>query len=114
MKSGCISIYLQQWFSKPLKKMPDDIRSFVASNFPDWQELTPTQRRVKAEQNDVQLSTKWRLKLERAGRQDAVFKESREGRAAICIGWYNDQLNASTWFGLREPAPFIWTGFPRR
>lgn len=105
MESGKIIVYLERWFSKPLKKLPDGIRVFVECNFPDWSKMTTEQRRISAEHKDVQLSTKWRLKIERAERQEKLFKESEEGKAVICIGWHDAELSAAMWFGVKSLAP---------
>jgi hypothetical protein len=105
MTGKTIAQELANWFAKSLSKLPDDKRKIATKHIKDWSNLSPAERRAKAETYDRDTATIRRIRVEQALRKQAQAEKDPQYSVALSIVWNNTFLEAAHWFGLKSITP---------
>lgn len=96
---------LDDWFNKPLTKLPQEKRIIAGRHIKDWSKLSPAKRRARAEEIDRQQETKLRIKHDRARKKQELAEKDPKQVAEYSIAWDDATVGAVTWRGMKSITP---------
>lgn len=101
MNYSTITPTLENWFKRPLSKLPREVRPIAEAYIPRWPDLTPRQREERAREIDRQQGVKLRIKAER-------FRREQLMQANLHIGFYDAKYGSGhvwLWIEMGAVAP---------
>ncbi len=105
MSTLTVTQALAKWFSKPMLKLPRELRPIAEAYIKEWSSLSADERRARAAEVDRQRVVKTTIKLARVRREQERQENDPLTIAEDTIGWWDANMSASFWWGQPSITP---------